>query len=39
MLMYQRNDEFQARTQLHLLGDEMEEIKMLTVIISSRANL
>lgn len=39
MLMYLGNDEFQARTQLHLLGDEMEEIKMRTVIISPRANL
>lgn len=39
MLMYPRNDEFQANTQRHLLGNEMEEIKMLTVIISPRANL
>lgn len=34
MLMYPRNDEFQANTRRHLLGNEMEEIKMLTVIIS-----
>lgn len=33
MLMYQRDDEFQAKTQRHLLGNEMEEIKMLTMII------
>lgn len=39
MLMYLRKDEFQAETQLHLLRDEMEGIKILTVIISPRANL
>lgn len=33
LLMYQRDDEFQAKTQRHLLGNEMEEIKMLTMII------
>ena len=33
MLMYQRDDEFQAKTRRHLLGNEMEEIKMLTMII------
>lgn len=39
MLMYQGNDEFQANTRRQLLGNEMEEIKMLTMIISHRANL
>lgn len=33
MLIYQRGDEFQAKTRRHLLGDIMEEIKMLTMII------